>query len=438
MDSTKPDQALSLRNSALRPRFLLFIALSIILLLATAIVANKFEKIHSVFTSTNYLGPVTQNLHDTGRMALMRSGTPYIGTVPFYAARMPFPIYLLLALYDLFGDNFFLVRITKTALLFLPILLIVWMALSASAPHKRNWALCLMLLPLFIPGFLLLATGLQFEEAYLYSFLACALAMFFYFRSKLMPNWLAVLLFAISVDLTYLSKSSMRAVCFALVAAMSLQVRSTSLRALVVALTMIAPLGWGTYTYQATGRFSISSSLDGFNLHLGNFPGFLAVYPPADNGYMDQFHPLITPKVPLFHTEWEDNDYHAKLGVAFLQNRQAVIKGIFIKAYYYFLSLRDIGSYHQDDVYSRMDVVNMLLLRLLMLSSIAFAVWNIIKRRCVYGSVVYLLFVAGTAAPFIVGYAYTRHILPLIFPSAVALAYFLTLEHLPWLKTSSE
>jgi hypothetical protein len=431
MNVASPDQTKSLRNPALLKRLLIYTGISVVLLLVTSVVGNRFEKIHSVFTISNYLGVVAENLHNTGRMVLIRTGVPYIGTVPFYAARMPFPIVFLLALYEIFGSHFFLVRIAKTFLLFLPILFIVWMALAACTPRKINWALGLLLVPFLTTGFILLATSLQLEEAYCYSFLACALALFYYFHSKLIPNWLAVMLFALCVDLSYLSKSSMRFVCVVLVAAMFLQLRSATLRTMVVILTLIAPLGWGFYTYQMTGRFTLGSSLDGFNLHLGNFPDFLSIYPPNDNGHIDKYHPLIIPKTALFRTEWEDNDYHIHLGVEYMRDTQAVITGALRKAYYYFLSLRSFGTGHDSDLFTRLDIINMVLMRLLMLGAMAYSIWNIIKRRCILPSIAYLLFVAGTALPFIVGYAYTRHIFILIFPSALTLAYFLTAENQP-------
>jgi len=409
---------------SIKMRFLLLVSVVCVVLLAVVVISGRHETATDVFTLSNYLGPVTQGLHDTGRMVFFRSGAPYIGVVPFYAARMPFAIYFLLVMNKVFAGHFFLLQVGKTFLLALPLLLAAWLALRATGKGQLNLVTAILLTPFVIPSFLLLATSMQVEEAFFYSFLALALSLLIYARNCPMPQWLLTIVYAVVVDLVYLTESSMRVTCFVLVVAMLFQLRNLRLSVLLCLLTVIAPLGWGGYLYRTTGHFTVNSSLDGFNFHKGNYPEFLDRYPPADNGYMDKWDPTITPQTPMFHSEWEDSAWHMRQGVLFLHQPGNFALATIKKFDVYFLTLRDIGSGHHHDIFTRFDIVNMLLFRLLTLGAIVGSMVLFLRGRERLVSLSFLFFVAASAAPFVAGFALTRHAAILIEPSAIVLAYY--------------
>jgi len=403
--------------------FLIFVFVSVCVSLAVATFYYRHEVRTNVFHLANYLGPVTYGLATTGKMVMFRSGPPYVGTVPFYGARMPFPVYLVFALSKVFGSKFLLIKLAKTLLLLIPLHVAVWISLASSSQAKRAAVLCFVSLPFIIPSFLLISTSLQVEEGYFYSFLAVAFALVIYERQRLLPPWWVAIAFVCAVDLVYLTKSSMRLTCLCLIAAMLIRQSSRSMRIFIVAATMIAPIAWGSYLSSTSGRFSIGSSVDGFNFHKGNYPQFIDRYPPIGDGNLDQWDGTLTASAPI-HSEWEDNDDHMTQGLLFLHNPQALSKAFVAKVVVFFFSLEDVGTGHRNDIYAKVSLVNMALFRLLLLGAIVWSMANLIRRRERFASLCFLSVVLATAAPYVIGFALTRHATVLIFPSALALAYY--------------
>jgi multisubunit Na+/H+ antiporter MnhC subunit len=407
----------------------LFLALSLLSTLAVLIASKRGESAHSVFELSNYLGETTRNLAETGQMILVRTGVPYIGQVEFHAARMPFPIYLLLWLHRCVGVHFALAHLIKAFMLLLPIYLVGYLAIRAAEPRRRALATALVTLPFLLPCFMLQVNGLQTEEAFFYSLFAAAFGLVLFAKERLIRPAIATAIFIVAVDLTYLTKSSMRFVCVVLVAAMFLRLKSNRLRAAVVVLTLAAPIGWGLYSLHTSGRFTFGSSLDGFNLHKGNYAEFIDRYPPSNHDYMDKYDGTITPTAALFHNEWEDNDYHLAMGKSFIRDHfAAALRADLVKSYVFFLDLRDIGSKHDNDFYARVEIVSMLAFRALLLGAIAWSVVAVIRRKNRANGIVFLLVVAAAAMPYIAGFALTRHAVILLYPSAVQLASLVGLQ----------
>ncbi len=425
MPSTDRAEQRANRNHAL-PERLLIAALLLSSVLLTAFMlrsAARTESAHDVYGLSNYIGPVVQSVVEHGSMDLVRNGPEYAGVVHTRAARMPFPIYLLVGLRLLCSNHFAWIQIGKSYLLLVPLWITGYLVIRKRAGSPLWLTSALMALPLLIPSFLLLIVSLQVEEAYFYSFLSLAFALVLYWPIAGIAEWLLCMLFVISADLVYLSKSSMRLVFVVLVIALVLRLQSPKLRVAVCLLAAAAPLGWALHLEVATGHFSMGTSLDGFNLHKGNYEEFLSLYPPEDNGYMDRWDYLLVPGGVRFASEWQENAYHTHAAWAFIKAEPGTfLRAAMRKGFVYYLSLRDVGSGHKRDIFARLDMLNMLLFRCLFLVSLATALYGLSHRELRFVSIVFLALFCAAGAPYIVGFALTRHAAILICPCCVFLA----------------
>jgi len=373
---------------------------------------------------TNDLGATARSIEILGRLELPMRGKPFIDTVPFYCARMPFPPYFLRDLDKISDGRFLLLHALKVYLLLLPLWLGAWL-LYKRAKHRQLILLVCLMLPFLIPDFLYLVVTLQIEEAYFYSFLILALALVLCSPAiKGSSAWLSMVAFALSIDLIYLSKSSMRLTCAVLTVAWVITDKSIARRIVVCLLFLLAPLGWALHCDTVSGRFTFGSSFDGFNLHKGNYAQFLDRYPPADGGYMDKWDYSINP-YHQFSSEWAYNDYHMALAKQFILYHPKIDAIAFLRKFdVFFLDLRDIGSGHRSDLLSKVDPVSMLLFRLTLWSALLWSILNLFIKRHRAASLLFLCVALSIAAPYLAGFALTHQAFTLIFPSAMMLGYF--------------
>ncbi len=191
-------------------------------------------------------------------------------------------------------------------------------------------------------------------------------------------------------------------------------------------MTICGPLGWGFYSLHATGRFAWGTSLDGINLHKGNNANFLEHYPPKDGGSLDRYDAQLS-EGRMFANEWAWNDYHTHASLTYMKEQPgADIRGDLRKADVFFLSLQKIGSQPYAGALGLMTRLSMLLFRLLLWSTCLLAIFALWfgpgeERRA---AILYAGVAMTVAAPYIVGFAFTRHASVLILPAALYLAHW--------------
>ncbi len=388
----------------------------------------------SIFSMTNMVGPEVQSLLEGRGLTVC---TEDMGTrnnpICFHSARMPMTAWVVSLGMRLFGDRYLWVGCFKTLLLLLPLALATYLVWK-NLPHSRNrkWlVLSLLLAPFLMTAFLADVTNMLVEEGFSYSFLALAVAvLFFAWPSKAATigtnhSLLSSLLFAISLAALYLSKSGMLPLVIVLVIGFLLTEQRTRLRLLVVILVAAAPLGWALYQHHAGGRFSVGTSFDGINLHKGNNSAFLQHYPPAHGNSMDWYDFELNRGL-YFPDEWTFNDYHQQAALSYLlAHPRETLHGDLRKLYVIFFSIEKYGGSASFGATRALEDLGLVIFRLMFWFAIAYAIYLPIRARqpqqksLRIASAIFLAVVAAATFPFLAGFAYTRHVSILIYPTAL-------------------
>ncbi|MDQ2834243.1 MAG: hypothetical protein M3Y50_10950 [Acidobacteriota bacterium] len=419
-------------RSALRAksRLLALLLLLPILSALTAVYTLDHTKTQrSLLAMTNLVGPTTRSLLEGKGLTVCTEDMGTRGNpICFHAARMPATAATVALGFRLFGDLYLRVAVFKTLLLLLPLelaIFLVWKQLPRS--RGRTLAMVLLLLaPFAIVSFLADVSNMLVDEGYSYSFLALALAFLLFpaIGPDLYPKATArSIVFALALDGLYLSKSSMLAAMLVLLAGFLLIERRASLRLLVLVLAAAAPLGWALHQHHVSGRYSFGTSLDGINLHKGNNQAFLENYPPRGGDSLDWYDFTLSRGLS-FPDEWSFNDYHQHAALVYLRTHPGrTFHGDLRKLDVLFFSCTKIGSSASHGTRKLVEGAGLLLFRLIFWAATLSAI-SLMLSRSTEGllrtqAAIFVALVAACALPYLAGFAYTRHVSILIYPSAL-------------------
>jgi hypothetical protein len=428
---TMNGQSESVQNT--RTLWLLLIV-PLILSLAALWTLDHAKANKPIFSMTNMVGPEVQSLLEGRGLTVC---TEDMGTrnnpICFHSARMPMTAWIVALGMRLFGDHYLWVACFKTLLLLLPLTLAIYLVWK-NLPHSRNGkrlVVLLLLAPFLMTPFLADVTNMLVEEGFSYSFLALAVALlFFAWPSRTATigtnhNLLAALLFAVSAAALYLSKSGMLPLVLVLVVGFLLTEQRTRLRLLVVILVAAAPTGWALYQHHVGGRFSIGTSFDGINLHKGNNSAFLQHYPPTRGNSMD-WYDFELHRGLYFPDEWTFNDYHQQAALSYLlAHPRQTFHGDLRKLYVIFFSIEKYGGAATFGATRALEDAGLVLFRFMLWFAIVYAVYLLLRARQPHqkslriASAIFLAMVAAATLPFLAGFAYTRHVSILIYPTAL-------------------
>lgn len=407
----------------------LLLLLPILAALAAVYTLDHTKMQRSLLAMTNLVGPTTRSLLEGKGLTVC---TEDMGTrdnqICFHAARMPATAATVALGFRIFGDRYMRVAVFKTLLLLLPLelaIFLVWQWL----PHSRGRTLAIVLLllvPFAIVSFLADVSNMLVDEGYSYSFLALALAFLLFpeIRPDLHPKVTArAILFVLALDGLYLSKSGMLPAMLVLLAGFLLLQRVASLRLLVLVLAASAPLGWALHQHHVSGRYSFGTSLDGINLHKGNNEAFLQNYPPRQGDSLDWYDFTLSRGL-YFPDEWSFNDYHQHAALDYLRTHpRQILKGDLRKLDVLFFSCTKVGSTASHGARKLLEGAGMLLFRLIFwfatLSAIYLVCSSSAHRLLRTQAAVFLAIVGACALPYLAGFAYTRHVSILIYPSVL-------------------
>jgi hypothetical protein len=423
----QPDLAGGPNRTTQDRRLLWLLLLTPVLLSLVAMWALDHAKATKpLFSVTNLVGPTTQSLLAGRGITVCTEDMGTLGNpICFHAARMPATAVVVATGIRLFGDHYMRVASFKTLLFLLPLELaiyLVWRTLPHSG-WRRLMVLLLLLAPFGITAFLADVSNLLVDEGYSYSFLALAAAMLFF-------DWpwsrlRRALLFAITLDGLYLAKSGMLVAVLVLLGGFLIMEQRAALRWLVIALVAAAPAGWALHQHHASGRYSIGTSLDGINLHKGNNAGFLQNYPPRHGDSLD-FYDFELSRGLHFPDEWSFNDYHRNAALAFLRTHpRESFTGDIRKAKVLFFSFEKIGSSASHGARKVLEDGGMVVFRLMLWSAIVGATLVLFRSRnpgarpLRFAAGAFLALVAACSLPYLAGFAYTRHVSVLIYPTAL-------------------
>ncbi len=328
----------------------------------------------------------------------------------------------------LLGDHLMRVAVLKTLLFLVPleigIFLVCGRVGSVEAGWRRWLAVLLLLAPFGVTAFLADVVNLQVEEGYSYSFLALATAVVLFRGTR--RGWLRrdgvgeAIVFGAAVAGLYLSKSSMAPVAAVLTGGYILRAHGGKARSVALVLALAAPIGWAAYQHHATGRYSLGTSIDGLNLHKGNDAAFLLHYPPTPGNTLDGFDVDLNAGVH-FPDEWSFNDFHQRAAVEFIRSHpEATALGEVRKVEMIFFSVRKVGSSASHGALLVAEVVGMVLFRVIFWTAMGISLLAVVRGSPLRGSgAVFLLVVGAVALPYVLGFAYTRHVSVLIYPSVL-------------------
>ncbi len=410
--------------------------LAVVIPLAIEMVFDPGLLHQSLFDLANFMGPTTQSLlHGGGLTVCTTDLAAPDNPICFHAGRMPVATFVVAAGIRLFGNSFLYVSIFKAILLLLPIeisIYLAWKRMPTSRARQFGMA-ALLLAPFFITLFIANIVNLQVEEDYSYSLLALALAILIFGPGASRKNKIAspgarsshtgyVILFALTLDALYLSKSSMAIAVLVLAAAVFLQLRNVVPRLILILMVTAAPMGWALHQHHASGRYSFGTSFDGMNLHKGNVATFLDHYPPPPLTSLDMYDADLNRGLS-FRDEWSFNDYHQHAGLVFIRTHPVqTLQGDWRKFKVIFLSLRKYGSNDSHGLKLKVETAGILIFRLILWASIlgsGFALFSRGHPGLRAAAIAYLAVVAACALPYIAGFAYTRHATILIYPASL-------------------
>jgi hypothetical protein len=413
----------------------LLLIVPVVLSLAGVWLLDRAKAHKPLFSVTNMVGPTAQSLLAGDGLTICTEDMGTRGNpICFHAARMPMTAMVVALGIRVFGDHYLRVACFKTLLLLLPVelcLYLVWRRLPRPG-GRRLLVVMLLLAPFAITAFLADVTNILVDEGYSYSFLAAAVALLF-FGSQWSGRLGRAVLFAVVLDGLYLSKSGMLPVIVVLMVGFVLEPR-VGPRWLVVVLVAAAPLGWALHQHHSSGRYSVGTSLDGINLHKGNNAGFLEHYPSPHGDSMDWYDFELNRGL-YFGDEWSFNDYHARAALDYLLSHpRETLEGDVRKVNVLFFAIEKVGSTASHGARKLVEDAGMVVFRLMLWAAILSAIYLVFRARGVgrrplrVASGAFLAMVAACALPFLVGFAYTRHVSVLIYPAALFCCFVLCEE----------
>ena len=379
--------------------------------MAAMLAFNWGSRRGSVFALSNFVGPTALTLLHRQGLTVCSTGLGTIGNpICFHAARMPVPSAVVAMGAALLGDRFLPVGLFKLLLLLAPLEAAAYLGIAALP--TTGWRRTADVV------------NLQVEEGYSYSLLALTTALVF-FRSAGAVSWRRVLVFAVSAAGLYLAKSSMAPAVMVLTIAFLWPIRRR--RAMVAAalgIVLLTAAGWASWQHHAAGRYTFGTSIDGVNLHKGNDELFLAHYPPSMSDTLDSYDPELNRGL-RFADEWAFNDYHQRAAIVFIKTHpRATAEGIRRKLEVVLFSVRKLGSKPRTGVMEAFETGGNVLFRLLFWAALGVAMRLLFtgpRDGLRYAAAAFLLLLGAAALPYVVGFAYTRHISVLIYPSALLL-----------------
>jgi hypothetical protein len=184
-----------------------------------------------------------------------------------------------------------------------------------------------------------------------------------------------------------------------------------------------AALGWSAWAASTGGPFAPVTSLDGWNLHKGNNPRVLEVYPQRS---LDELSPWLAAQVPASivespQWEWESHRFHAEQGLRFWREHPGLaLRGTAAKAWVLFGRVAlPAGEAGVRGLAAWISLPFLIGFRLLLAAMVWQAARAIRARPRDVEAWLVLAATAAYALPSLVGFAYERHALVLLAPAAL-------------------
>ena len=376
-------------------------------------------------------GVLISALEDSGEYRVP-PGVHYPG-VAFSAHRLPFIPYFLIALKDVAGDDLRWVALAK-CLLFGG-LLVSAVALVLRTARAPLWAVLLLLgVGLTMPRWALNVFEVGLEEGYNITALTLLFALLWFDDSvgRARVGW--VLTVGSLLVLLLFLKSSMIYWCLAVPLLVGLRRRDWR-----EAVGLFLMVGAGLYALAAfnarhSGRFTTGSSWEGWNLYKGNCVDTATTYPRYSLDILDYEGKVVADR-PL-RDEWDHNAYFRQRALEFIRAHPGEFFANAVrKAWVFYGEVRATGlAQRGESRYARPEYLLqmpwMLVFRVMLWAAIFLALQALWRTRREYWrseaflvALAYLAFLALYSAFHVIGFAYERHVMPVVMPTALYLLW---------------
>ncbi len=376
-------------------------------------------------------GVLIAAIEDTGAYRVP-AGVHYPG-VAFSAHRLPFIPCFLIALRDALGDDLRWVALAKC--LFFGGLLVSAGSLVLRTARAPLWAVLLLLgVGLTMPRWALNVFEVGLEEGYNIPALTLLFTLLWFGDSAGRARLPWVLTVGGLLVLLLFLKSSMVYWCLAVPVLVGLRWRDW--RAAGGLLLMVAAGLYALATFNArhSGRFTIGSSWEGWNLYKGNCADTAGLYPPYSLDILDYEGKVVADR-PL-RDEWDHNAYFKQRAVDFIRAHPLEFLELAArKAWIFYGEIRASGLPQRGESrYARpeylLQIPWLLAFRVLLWAAIGLALQTLWSARWApwrsdpaMVAVTYLAFLALYSAFHVVGFAYERHVMPVVIPTALYLLW---------------
>lgn len=366
--------------------------------------------------------------------------------INFTGHRLPFIPYFLSIIAIIRNDIIF-ASILKN-LIFYSITFIavrIWWLQTGGLPKKLK-LLVVTFVALF-PPLIFWGASPDADEGYIIHVMALLFAVLFLMeREKISRRWLLIVGLASLNAILYLTKSSMLLPTIVICFLFWLKSRRVKLFIVFASILFSSVLFWGLMNLRHSGTFAINTSLDGWNLYKGNNELTLSLYPPYHLDILDM-EKLMPFKRPYGMGEWEFNDSARRRAIQFAKDNPVdELRLIGRRLFIFLIEVRRNPLYRGETQFESpvywASTLFMVVFRLMLFGSLYGGIKSLFRDIRVsraplsndsINTIIYFGIVASYSVPFLVGFVYERHLMPLVIPT---IFYFLSTAY-PLLRPSA-
>lgn len=406
----------SFLHSKLPINWILFLLAGIVYAVTASFVVAHFEHFftRSIYSLTYGFGPTTKALVETG------SCKTFANDIAYTMHRFPLIPYFLYMIHFI-TTNAFAALLIKN---FITGLFFSYVAFRTYTTWGKK-SLYLLALVFCSPQFVIHAFNIHHEEAFVSALLALISILLCTPQQggKISRD---DIFFCISSILFIFTKSSAIYLASALPVMWFIQRKSFPALCISVSAVAAAFLTIGLYSFLLNGTFTLESSLNGVNIYKGNNSKTLELYPALSLDILDITDSVIaTPG--KFGNEWEYNKFYKQKAYDFIKLHPDVfLKGVIVKTSALFFSIHQIGSTPEREKKNKLvmtiDIFVTILQRAFFCGACLFALISFFHAPSMQSRLIVItafLFVMLYSGPFLIGFGYMRHYVPLMLPVMV-------------------
>lgn len=422
------------------------VVLVAVLMLAALLIVPSFYRFEGTLSDFPFrFGWAIEGVIRTGSL-MACSPPPIHDNYCTFASRMPLLPYFFAGAEKLVGDSLLRIAVAKTILLDLPLLFYVARFVALIGADRGVAAI---LIAVFAgPQLMLHSFSPYYEEGFIIPLLGILFIIQFAYalgrEAALPPAARLPAYIAVSAALYLLKSTLLIVLAWNLLFLLGFVRLGAARKMMAVAALCAAPLLWGAVVDHVTGRFTLSTSIDGLNLLRGNNPAALALYPrytvdhtvgdgvvETDGADVPQFDPAtIDPRFAAnpWRSEWEIDDAYRDVALRWMSGHVGdVLRLTARRLWVFFVEIRNTpivpGAPKPAGPILAIGMVWMAAMRLVMWGAIVAALAGLRRagpeRSIAIG---FLGLLTAYAAPFIIAYAMERHVVPILLPCALYLA----------------